>query len=332
MKPRVAINGFGRIGRLALRANLVNELLDIVVINDSQGAESAAHLLKYDSLYGELNADLKVEGDYLIVNGKKILVVSNRDPLALPWQEHQIDVVLECTGAFVDEKSAGQHLTAGAKKVVISAPGTGEMRTICMGVNEETYNKETDHIISNASCTTNCLTPVVKALHESFQIKRGMVSTVHSYTSTQNLVDGNNKDRRRARAAALNFFPNSTGAKEALKVVYPAVAENFTGLSVRVPTPTVSLIDLVVELEKSVTENEINEMFRNYAQTKMAGILAVSDEQLVSSDFKGNPHSAIVDSEYTSVVGGNLVKVLAWYDNEWGYANRLNELAAYVWG
>lgn len=330
MKPRVAINGFGRIGRLCLRANLKNPLLDIVAINDLNGAEQAAHLLKWDSVYGKLDAEVKADGDSIIVDGHKIKVCSDRDPENLPWAEEKIDIVFECTGVFRTTDTASKHLKAGAKKVILSAPGKDEMPTFCFGVNHEEYKPETDHIVSNASCTTNCLSPVAKILDLEFGIKRAMVTTVHSYTSSQNLVDGSNEKLRRARAAALSFFPNTTGAAKALKLVYPAAAENFSGMAIRVPSPTVSIIDLVAEVKTETTPEAINNVFRKYADGPMKGIIDVSDEELVSIDYRGNPFSAVIDSEYTEVVDKNMIKVLAWYDNEWGYANRLNELAAYM--
>ncbi|PIQ79345.1 type I glyceraldehyde-3-phosphate dehydrogenase [Candidatus Peregrinibacteria bacterium CG11_big_fil_rev_8_21_14_0_20_41_10] len=327
--PRVAINGFGRIGRLAFRANLINPVIDIVSVNDLSGPEQAAHLLKWDSVYGQLNADVQVKEDGITVNGKFIKVHSEREPTNLPWAAENIDVVMECTGIFRTKETAGKHLKAGAKKVVISAPGKDDMPTFCIGVNEDTYNSA-DHIVSNASCTTNCLAPIAKIINDEFGIKRATITTTHSYTSSQNLVDGSNKDARRGRAAALSFFPTSTGAAKAVSLVIPELEGKFQGMAIRIPSPTVSIVDLVAEVAKDTTIEEINELFKRYSQGKLKGIVDISYVPLVSVDYQGNPNSAIVDAEYTNVIGGNLIKVIAWYDNEWGYANRLNDMSAHI--
>ena len=332
MKPRVAINGLGRIGRAFLRANLMADLVEIVAINDTSHTADLVHLLKHDSIYGPCRADIEVNGsDSIKINGKEIKTFSDRDPASLPWADLQVDVVIESTGVFRDREGSEKHLKAGAKKVIVSAPGKDLDRTIVLGVNENTLDKENDKMISNASCTTNCLAPVVKALNDKFGIIKGLMTTIHSYTNDQNLMDNaHRKDLRRARGAALNMIPTSTGAAKAIGEVIPELQGKLNGLSVRVPTPTVSLVDLVCEVKTSTTKEEVNAALKEAAEGNMRGILNFCEEPLVSSDFIKDNNSSIVDADSTMVTGGNLIKVLAWYDNEWGYSVRLVELAAYV--
>ncbi|MDP4008655.1 MAG: type I glyceraldehyde-3-phosphate dehydrogenase [Candidatus Peregrinibacteria bacterium] len=333
MKPRVAINGFGRIGRLVFRANLLSEQLDIVAINDLTDNHALAHLLEFDSVHGTLDADIQVKGDdTIVVNGKEMKALSERDPLNLPWEELGVDIVIECTGVFRTREKAGMHITAGAKKVIISAPAKDEIDlTIVMGVNDKAYDKETHHIVSNASCTTNCLAPVAKVLHESFGIKRGLMTTIHSYTNDQMILDLPHKDLRRARAAGMSMIPTSTGAAKAVGLVLPDLAGKLNGFAVRVPTPDVSFVDLTVEVEKSTTVEEVNAAFLKAANGELKGILAVETRPLVSIDFTGNNNSSIVDSALTEVMGGDLIKVASWYDNEWGYSVRTVDLAELMW-
>lgn len=330
-KARVAINGFGRIGRIALRGNLDNPLIEIVGINDLTPIEDIAYLLKRDSVYGELNHEIKKKPGFLIIDGQEIPYFNEREPENLPWQKLSVDLVLECTGFFRTNELASKHLTAGAKLVLISAPGKEEMPTFCMGVNEESFDPNGPKVVSNASCTTNALSPLVKVLDQEFGIKNATMTTIHSYTNSQNLIDSfSKKDPRRGRAAALSFFPTTTGAAEAINLVYPKAANKIHGLAIRVPSPTVSMVDLVVEVEKEVTSKEVNDAIKKRANSDLKGILDITNEPLVSIDYRGNPHSSIIDAEYTNVTGKKLVKVLAWYDNEWGYAKRLVELAAYL--
>ena len=313
---RVAINGFGRIGRMIFRANLVNPKIDIVAINDLGNAEQTAHLLKYDSNYGTLPMDVKGEEGKITVDGKEYKLVQNREPEQLPWKELGIDLVIECTGAFTTREGASKHLTAGAKRVMISAPAKDAIdRTMVMGVNNEDYNPKTDFIVSNASCTTNGLAPVAKVLHENFGIKCGLMTTIHAYTNDQNLHDNDHKDFRRARAAALNMLPSSTGAAKAIGLVIPALEGKMHGIAIRVPTPVVSLVDLVVEVDKEATKESINAAMKAASEGALKGILGYSDLPLVSTDFKGDNRSSIFDSLETQVQGGHLVKVLSWYDN-----------------
>lgn len=328
---RVAINGFGRIGRMIFRANLENPKIDIVAVNDLGTTEMAAHLLKYDTNYGVLNKDIRGEAGKIIVDGRETKVVSSRNPAELPWKELGIDLVIECTGVFVDRAGASQHLTAGAKRVMISAPAKDKIdRTIVMGVNEEEYNPETDFIVSNASCTTNCLAPVVKVLHDNFGIKRGLMNTIHSYTNDQNLHDNAHRDFRRARAASLNMIPTTTGAAKTVAEVIPSLKGKLDGLAIRVPTAVVSLVDFTCELEKATSREEINAAFKKAAEGDLKGILGYTEAPLVSSDFRGDEHSGIIDAAETQVMDGNFVKVLAWYDNEWGYSVRCLDLAKYM--
>ncbi len=330
MAKKIAINGFGRIGRNLFRAAQDCGDIDIVAINDLTDAQTLAHLLKYDSVQGIFGGTVATEGDNLIVNGKAVKIFSERDPAALPWSELGVDIVIESTGLFTNRAGAQKHIDAGAKKVVISAPGKDVDLTICMGVNEATYNAAEHHILSNASCTTNCLAPVAKVLLESFGIVKGMMTTIHSYTNDQRILDLPHKDMRRARAAALSMIPTTTGAAKAVSLVLPELKGKLDGLSVRVPTPNVSLVDVVVETEKSVTVAEVNAALKAAAEGPLQGILEFCELELVSKDFNGNPASSIVDAPSTAVMGGNLVKVLSWYDNEWGYSNRVLDLVKYI--
>jgi len=327
MKLRVAINGFGRIGREVFRINLEKDYFDIIAINDLTDAETLAHLLKYDSNYGALENEIKAEGEDIIIDGKGYKVLTERDPEKLPWTEMGIDLVIEATGVFCHREGAQKHINAGAKKVLISAPAKDQIdATIVMGVNEEIYEPENHHIISNASCTTNCLAPVAKVLHQEFGIKRGLMTTIHSYTNDQQILDLPHKDLRRARAAGLSMIPTTTGAAKAVGLVLPELEGKLNGISIRVPTPTVSLVDLTVELEKSTSIEEVNQKFKSAAAGSMKGILGFSEKPLVSVDYKGNPLSAVIDGLSTEVMEGNMVKVLSWYDNEWGYSSRVVDL------
>ena len=330
MTIKVGINGFGRIGRNAFRAAMANPALEIVAVNDLTDAETLAHLLKYDSIHGILDAEVKAEKDAIVVNGKAIKVLAERDPAALPWGALGIDVVVESTGRFTDADKAAAHIKAGAKKVIISAPAKGEDITIVMGVNEDKYDAAKHNIISNASCTTNCLAPMAKVIHENFGIKHGMMTTVHSYTNDQMILDLPHKDLRRARAAAMSIIPTTTGAAKAVALVLPELKGKLNGFALRVPTPNVSLTDLVAEMEKPVTVEEVNAALKAAAAGPLKGILAYSDEPLVSKDYNGNPHSCIIDADSTMVVDGTQLKVIGWYDNEWGYSNRVIDLIVYI--
>ena len=327
MAIKIAINGFGRIGRCSLRAAIKEKLdVEIVAINDLADNKTLAHLFKYDTSYGVFDGEVKIEGDYMIVNGKKILMLAEKDPEKLPWKDLKIDVVLECTGVFRDRVGLTKHITAGAKKVIISAPAKDDdIPSYLLGINADEYKNE--NVIDMGSCTTNCLAPVVKILENEFGIVKGFMTTIHSYTNDQNLLDLPHKDLRRARAAAENIVPTTTGAAKAIGKVVPGVKGKMDGIAVRVPTPVVSLIDLVCEIKKETTVEEVNKAFEKYSnQKEMKGIFFVEKEPLVSSDFKGNSFSSIFDPEYTKV-NGNMVKVMAWYDNEWAYSCRLVELA-----
>jgi len=325
----IAINGFGRIGRLVFRI-AQNKNLNIIAINDLTDAKTLAHLLKYDSLYGIYDQEINFDNKHLIVNGKKIKVFAEKEPSKLPWKDLGVDIVLECSGKFTDKEGCSQHLKAGAQRVIISAPAEGrDIPTYMLGVNEEKFNPEKDLIISNASCTTNCLAPVAKIIHENFTIKKGFFTTVHAYTNDQKILDLSHKDLRRARAAGLSIIPTSTGAAKAIFEVIPELKGKLDGISLRVPTPTVSIVDLVCEVENKTSKEELNNLFEKMAQGKLKGILETTKEELASVDFKGNPHSAIVDLPLTMAID-NLVKVVAWYDNEYGYACRLVEMAEYV--
>lgn len=321
---RVAINGFGRIGRMVFRAGINNRRTDFVAINDLTDTRTLAHLFKYDSVHGKFSREVSYDDKNLIINKKRIPVFSEREPEKLPWKEFKVDVVVESTGFFTTKELASKHLTAGARKVLISAPAKGgNVKTIVLGVNEKIYDKKTDDIISNASCTTNCLAPIVKVLNDRIGIVHGLMTTTHAYTSTQKLVDGAHKDLRRARAAAINIIPTHTGAAEATTEVIPELKGKLTGIALRVPIANASIIDLTAELKKKTSVAEVNEIFRKAASKDMKGIIEYSEEPLVSTDVIGNMHSAIFDSQLTRVIDGNLVKVFAWYDNEWGYACRM---------
>lgn len=330
MAVKIGINGFGRIGKCAMRAAMTNPDVEIVAINATGTTESAAISLKYDSVHGNLPNEIRADGDELYVDGKKIHVFHTRIINELDWSKYGVEVVLECTGKFRDADAARDHLGGSVKKVLISSPAKKEDITIVMGVNEDKYIPSQHHIISNASCTTNCLAPFAKVLSDTFGIKRGMMTTVHSYTNDQRILDGVHKDLRRARAAALSIIPTTTGAAKAVALVLPELKGKFDGMALRVPTPNVSATDLTVELEKPATKEEINDAFRKAAEGELKGILGVSDLPLVSTDFNGDPRSSIVDTDLTMVIDNNLVKVVAWYDNEWAYSLRLVDLAVYV--
>lgn len=331
MSVRVAINGFGRIGRNVLRyAKQAGSDLDFVAINDLTDAKTLAHLLRWDSVHGPYGGQVEATGKGLLVDGGEIVVTAEKDPAKLPWKDLDVDIVIESTGIFTDRDKAAKHLEAGAKKVVISAPAKKEDITVVMGVNQDAYDPERHDVISNASCTTNCLAPVAKVLMESFGFRHGLMTTVHSYTNDQNILDLPHKDLRRARAAALSMIPTTTGAAKATALVLPELKGKLDGMAIRVPTPDVSIIDLVCEVEKETTAPEVNDAFRAAAAGPLAGILGVSDEPLVSVDYTGDARSSIVDAAVTSVIDGRMVKVLSWYDNEWGYSARVVDLVRYV--
>jgi glyceraldehyde 3-phosphate dehydrogenase len=331
MKVKVAINGFGRIGRMVFRKAILDNTLDLVAINASYPAETLAHLIKYDSIHGEFLGEVKAEENGTItVNGKTIHLLSERDPRDLPWKELNVDIIIEATGKFKSKETASYHLEAGAKKVVITAPGKDEDVTIVMGVNEGKYDHENHHIISNASCTTNCLAPVAKVIDENFGIESGLMTTVHSYTNDQKNIDNPHKDLRRARACGQSIIPTTTGAAKALSLVLPQLEGKLNGLSLRVPTPNVSLVDLVATVEKDITVEQINQAFEEAANGPLKGILGFTIEPLVSIDFNGNENSSIIDGLSTMVIGKKQIKVLAWYDNEWGYSCRVVDLVNYV--
>jgi len=330
-KTRIGINGFGRIGRCVLRVLSQNPQFDVVLINDLTDAATLAHLYRYDSVHGTLQQEVRGEGNTIFLNKRPIKVSAIKNPADIPWGAENVDIVLECTGLFTEGEKAQAHLQAGAKKVIISAPAKKIHKTLVCGVNLEEYNPATHHLISNGSCTTNCLAPVVKVLEEKFGIQKGLMTTVHSYTNDQNILDLPHKDLRRARAAALSMIPTTTGAAQAIAEVIPSLAGKLHGMAVRVPTPNVSLVDVTLELTAShVQAEQVNEAFRQAAQGSLRGILGVSEEPLVSIDFNGSPLSATVDMACTTVIGGNMVKVLAWYDNEWGFSNRMVDLTAHV--
>ncbi|AOX04165.1 type I glyceraldehyde-3-phosphate dehydrogenase [Moorena producens PAL-8-15-08-1] len=329
---RVAINGFGRIGRNFMRCWLTreNSQLEIVGINDTSDPKTNAHLLKYDSMLGKLDADISCDENSITANGKTVKCVSDRNPLNLPWDSWGVDLVIEATGVFRDQDGAGKHIAAGAKKVLITAPGKGDVPTYVMGVNHEDYMDEGNNVISNASCTTNCLAPFAKVLHQQFGIIKGTMTTTHSYTGDQRLLDASHRDVRRARAAALNIVPTSTGAAKAVALVIPELKGKLNGIALRVPTPNVSIVDLVVQVEKSTIAEQVNQVLKEAAEGPLKGILAYGDEPLVSCDYRGHDASSIVDSSLTMVMGGDMVKVVAWYDNEWGYSQRVVDLAELV--
>ncbi|HTY56180.1 MAG TPA: type I glyceraldehyde-3-phosphate dehydrogenase [Candidatus Binataceae bacterium] len=330
MATRIGINGFGRIGRMFLRAALTRNDLQVVAVNDITDAATLAHLLQYDSVHGPLKHQVKVEGNTIMLDGVAFEVLAERDPSKLPWKKLEVPVVVESTGLFTDRDKAAMHLSAGAKKVLISAPANGADVTLCLGINEQTYDPAKHDVISNASCTTNCLAPVAKVLHESFGIINGLMTTVHSYTNDQMLLDGPHKDLRRARAAALAMVPTSTGAAKAIGLVLPALSGKLDGIAVRVPTPNVSLVDLTATVERDCDDKSVNAAMKQAAEGPLKGILQYCDKPLVSSDFNGNPHSSIFDAPLTKVLGKRLVKILSWYDNEWGYSNRLTDVCALV--
>lgn len=333
MKAKVAINGFGRIGRLVFRAGYKNEKFEIVGINDITNAITLAHLLKYDSVHRTFNADVKAKDNAISVDGKDYKVFSEKDPSKLPWKDLGVDYVLESSGKFREYSKAELHIKAGAKRVMLSAPGKGEPKILSfvMGVNEDTYDPKKDFIFSNASCTTNCFAPVVKVLHENFGIRRGFMTTIHSYTTDQKILDLPHKDLRRARAAALSMIPTTTGAAKAIIGLFPDLKGKLDAIALRVPTPNVSIVDFVAELEKDTTKDEVNKAFKDASQGSLKGYLQYCDEPLVSSDFIGNSYSSIFDAELTKV-NGNLIKVLSWYDNEWGYSVRMIDLLEYIAG
>jgi glyceraldehyde 3-phosphate dehydrogenase len=326
MAIRVGINGFGRIGRNIMRAALANDTIDFVAVNDITDAKTLAHLLKYDSVLGNLDKDISATGDMISIDGDEFKVLAIKDPAQLPWKDLGVDIVFESTGKFTKRDDAAKHLAAGAKKVIITAPATGPDVTLVLGVNDAAYDKAKHHVISNASCTTNCLAPVVRVVHESFTIKKAWMTTVHAYTNDQNLLDLPHKDLRRARAAAMSIIPTTTGAAKAVGEVLPELKGRIDGFAMRVPTPNVSVIDLVALVERKTTAEEVNAALKRAADGGLNGIMQFCEEPLVSIDFRGNAHSSIVDADYTKVMDGDFVKVLAWYDNEWGYSNRCVDL------
>ncbi|AKL94700.1 glyceraldehyde-3-phosphate dehydrogenase Gap [Clostridium aceticum] len=331
MSVKVAINGFGRIGRNAFKAALEEKRdWEIVAINDLTDPNTLAHLLRYDSLYGKFNGTIEAKEDAIVVNGKEIKIFAERDPENLPWGKIGVDIVIEATGIFRSKDKAQKHITAGAKKVVITAPAKKEDITIVMGVNEEKYDPANHHIISNASCTTNCLAPFAKILDEKFGIKKGLMTTIHAYTNDQKILDLPHEDLRRARAAGQSIIPTTTGAAEAVALVLPQLKGKLSGMAMRVPTPTVSVVDLVAELDKSTTAEEVNAAFKAAAAGELKGILEFSEEPLVSMDYRQDPNSSIIDGLSTMVMEGTLVKVVSWYDNEWGYSVRVVDLVSYI--
>jgi len=330
MAIRIGINGFGRIGRNVLRASLGDPALEFVAINDLTDAKTLAYLLKYDSIHGVLDVPVEAKDDYLIVDSRPIKILAVKDPKDLPWRNLGVDYVIESTGRFTNRDDAAKHLAAGAKRVIISAPSKDADATLVLGVNEKTYNPKAHQVVSNASCTTNCLAPVAKVLLDRFGIKRGLMTTVHSYTNDQQLLDLPHKDLRRARAAAVSMVPTTTGAARALHLVLPQLKGKLDGMAIRVPTPNVSLIDLTVELESDATPADVNAAFRAAAQGPLQGILQYSEDPVVSVDMNGNPHSSIVDAPLTTGLDKRMVKVIAWYDNEWGYSCRVRDLITYI--
>ena len=332
MAVKVGINGFGRIGRNIFRTALGDKDIDFVAVNDITDTKTLAHLLKYDSVLGNLEQDIKATAKGLTVGSEEFQVFSERDPSLIPWESVGAEIVIESTGLFTKAEDAKKHLRGSVKKVIISAPAKNEDITIVLGVNEDKYDPAAHHVISNASCTTNCLAPVAKVIHEKFGIRNAQMTTIHSYTNDQQLLDLPHSDLRRARAAGLNMIPTSTGAAKAVALVLPELKGKFDGISVRVPTPNVSLVDVVIAVEKETTTEEVNKALKDAANEELAGILSFSEEPLVSSDFKQNSNSSIVDAEYTKVIGGNMIKILSWYDNEWGYSCRVRDLIKYIAG
>jgi glyceraldehyde 3-phosphate dehydrogenase len=330
MSVKVAINGFGRIGRLVYRAGFRSKEVEFVAVNDLADARTLAHLLKYDSVHGTLEAEVRAAEGSILVDGRELKTFSLRDPEALPWKALGVDVVLESTGKFTDRAGAEKHLLAGARKVVISAPAKNPDVTVIFGINQEEYDKTRHHLISMGSCTTNCLAPIVRILQREFGVEYGLMTTIHAYTNDQVIQDEPHKDLRRSRAAALSMIPTTTGAAKAIAEVIPEMKGKLDGLSVRVPVPNVSLVDFVATLSKATSKDEVNAKFREYAAGPLKGILFCTEEELVSHDFNGNPHSSIVDLPNTYVIGGKMVKVLSWYDNEWGFSNRMLELLSFI--
>jgi glyceraldehyde-3-phosphate dehydrogenase (NAD(P)) len=329
---RVAINGFGRIGRNFMRcwAGRTNSNIDLVAINDTSDPKTNSHLLKYDTMLGKMDGDIGYDENSIILNGKTIKCVSDRNPEKLPWKDWEIDLIIESTGVFVSKEGASKHITAGAKKVLITAPGKGDDGMFVVGVNHHEYDHDKHWVISNASCTTNCLAPIAKVLHEKFGIIKGTMTTTHSYTGDQRLLDASHRDVRRARAAAMNIVPTTTGAAKAVGLVIPELKGKLNGIALRVPTPNVSVVDLVINVEKKTFAEEVNQALKEAAEGSMKGILAYSDLELVSTDYRGTDESSIVDASLTMVMDGDMVKVVAWYDNEWGYSQRVVDLAELV--
>ncbi|MBI5181478.1 MAG: type I glyceraldehyde-3-phosphate dehydrogenase [Nitrospirae bacterium] len=330
MAIKVGINGFGRIGRNFFRTSLGNKEIEIAAINDLTDAKTLAHLLRYDSVHGIFDAKVEAKDSSIIVNGRESRILAVKEPESLPWKSMGVDIVIESTGHFTDKAGASKHITAGAKKVIISAPAKEPDLTVVMGVNENVYDPQKHHIISNASCTTNCLAPVAKVLLDNFGIKRGLMTTIHSYTNDQRILDLPHKDLRRARAAAVSMIPTTTGAAKAVGLVLPSLKGKVDGMAIRVPTANVSVVDFVCEVEKDVTEDEVKAALKNAAEGPLKGILSYSDEELVSVDFNNNPNSSIVDGNLTKVIEKRMVKVISWYDNEWGYSSRLKDLILYI--
>ncbi len=330
MVTKIGINGFGRIGRLCLRAAMARNDLEVVAVNSTADPKTSAHLFKYDSTHGTYKGTVEATKNGLIIDGKEIKLLSDRDPLNLPWGELGVDIVIDATGKFKTKEDAGMHLTKGAKKVIITAPGKNVDATLVMGVNENTYDPQKHHVISNGSCTTNCLAPIVKVLHDNLTIKSGLMTTVHAFTNDQKNLDNRHKDLRRARGCTQSIIPTTTGAAKTVTEVIPELKGKLNGMALRVPTPNVSLVDLVVEFAEEVTVEQINEMLKKACENKLKGILAYCEEPLVSIDFNGNSHSGIIDSLSTMVVGSHMAKILAWYDNEWGYSCRVIDLACFI--
>lgn len=331
MKTKVGINGFGRIGRNAFKAALAKDAdFEIVAINDITNPATLAHLLKYDSCFGKFNGTVEAKGDAIVVNGKEVKILAVRNPEELPWKEMGVEVVLESTGLFTKKADAEKHIKAGAKKVIISAPATDEDITIVMGVNEDKYDPKAHHVLSNASCTTNCLAPFAKIIDEEFGVERGLMTTIHSYTNDQKILDLPHSDLRRARAAAVSIIPTTTGAAKAVALVLPQLKGKLNGMAMRVPTPAVSVVDIVFELKKNTTKEEVNAALKKAAEGELKGILGYTEEPLVSIDFKEDPRSSIIDALSTMVLEDNMLKVVSWYDNEWGYSNRAVDLIEYV--
>jgi len=332
MATKIGINGFGRIGRITFRTinQYQKDKLEVAVVNDLTDTKTNAHLLKWDSTYGPYPGEVEASGDSIIVDGKKVKVLSERDPAKIPWRDYGVDIVIESTGLFTDAPKAAAHLQGGAKKVIISAPAKNEDVTIVLGVNEDMYNPRKHKIISNASCTTNGIAPIVKVLHDNFGVNKGLMTTIHAYTNDQRIQDMVHKDLRRARAAAINIIPTTTGAATAVTIVIPELKGRLHGIAMRVPIVTVSVIDFVADLDKEVTVEQVNQAFQKAAKGPLKGIITYCEEPLVSSDFIGNPASSIVDALSTMVIAGNMVKVIAWYDNEWGYSCRLADLITYI--